>query len=268
MRQLTLAVALFVVVAAVPAHAADPIAEARRLYNLGDYDGAERMANEALRVRNLANSAHLVLGRIQLERFRRSLDPVDLSHARESLRAVDTANLDARERVELTIGFGEALFLEDRFGAAAELFESVLDSSRTLGAAAHERLLDWWASALDRLAQGRPREVRTVIFERVLRRMGEEIAVDPGSTPAAYWLAAAARGAGDLDRAWNAAIGSWVRAALARDRGAALRADLDRLVTTAIIPERAGRLPARDQKQAAAAMTSEWEAVKKEWSRD
>ena len=31
--------------------------------------------------------------------------------------------LDARERIELTLGLGEALFLEDRFGAAAELFE-------------------------------------------------------------------------------------------------------------------------------------------------
>jgi hypothetical protein len=268
MRLLTLAVPLLLLLGAMPAHAADPLAEARRLYNLGDYDGAERMANEASRVRNLANSAQLVMGRIRLERYRRSLDPVDLASARESLRGVDTASLDERERVEITIGFGEALFLEERFGAAAELFESVLDSSRTLGPAAHERLLDWWASALDRLAQGRPRDVRTAIYERLLRRMEQEIAADPGSTPAAYWLAAAARGAGDLDRAWHAAAGSWVRAALARDRGVALRADLDRLVTTAIIPERAARMPSRDQKQGAAAMTSEWEALKKEWIRD
>ena len=41
---------------------------------------------------------------------------------------------------------------------------------------------------------------------------------------------------------WYAAAAGWVGALLARDRGAALRADLDRLVTQAIIPERASRL--------------------------
>ena len=97
--------------------------------------------------------------------------------------------------------------------------------------------------------------------------MEAEIARDPGSTPAGYWLAAAARGAGDLDRAWSAAMAGWVRASLARDRGAALRADLDRLVVQALAPERASRVPARDRDQAIAGMLSEWEAFKANWAR-
>ena len=36
--------------------------------------------------------------------------------------------------------------------------------------------------------------------------MDDEIQRDPGSAVANYWLAVAARGAGDLDGAWNAAI--------------------------------------------------------------
>src|SRR5919107_1617843 len=61
---------------------------------------------------------------------------------------------------------------------------------------------------------------------------------DPSSAAAAYWVAAAARGLGQLDRAWQAAMAAWVRTGLTQDRAAALRADLDRLVVTAIIPGR------------------------------
>ena len=69
--------------------------------------------------------------------------------------------------------------------------------------------------------------------------MEEEVRRDASSTAASYWLVAATRGAGDLDRSWAAAVAAWVRAALAPDRGATLRADLDRLVTQALIPDRA-----------------------------
>jgi hypothetical protein len=97
--------------------------------------------------------------------------------------------------------------------------------------------------------------------------MTAEVARDPGSTPAGYWLAAAARGAGDLERAWSAATGGWVRATLARDSGAALRADLDRLIVQAIIPERGNRLAIRDRAQAITGMLAEWEAFKASWGR-
>ena len=250
-----------------PLQAADPLAEARRLYNAGQYDQAEQAALEALKQPTMAEGARLVLGRVHLERFRRNADPAELAAAREALRAVDTRSLDQRDRLELTIGLGEALYLDDRFGPAAELFQWALDRSVTLGPVAHERLLDWWATAMDRLAQGQPREGRDATYSRMVRRMEQELSLDPGLAPAAYWLTAGTRGLGDIERAWHAAAGAWVGAVLARDRGAALRADLDRLVVQAIIPERVARLQIRDPKQAAAGMLAEWEAFKSSWSR-
>lgn len=264
---------LLIVIAAITmlplgaASAADPLAEARRLYNAGQYDAAEQAAREALKMPATAEGARLVLGRIHLERYRRSADPADLVAGREALRAVDTRALEQRDRVELSMGLGEALYLDDRFGPAADLFERALDWSALLGPLAHERLLDWWATALDRLAQALPRDARQPVYSRLLRRMEQELADDPGSTPAAYWLSAAARGLGDVERAWHAAVAGWVGAILARDRGAALRADLDRLMVQAIIPERAARLQLRDAAQAAAGMLAEWEAFKSNWSR-
>jgi len=265
--RLIAAVAVAAFLMAAPLRAADPLAEARRLYNAGQYDAAEQAALEALKQPAMAEGARLVLGRVHLERFRRSADPAELAAAREALRAVDARALEPRDRLELTIGLGEALFLDDRFGPAAELFQWSLDRSVSLGPVAHERLLDWWATAMDRLAQAQPRELREATYLRLLRRMEQELALEPGLAPAAYWVTAAARGLGDLERAWHAASGAWVGAVLARDRGAALRADLDRLMVQAIIPERAARLQVRDIKQAAAGMLAEWEAFKSTWSR-
>jgi tetratricopeptide (TPR) repeat protein len=252
---------------AAPAAAADPLAEARRLYNLGQYDAAEQAALEALKQPATAEGGRLVLGRVHLERYRRSANPAELAAGREALRALDTRAFDQRDKLEVTVGLGEALFLDDRFGPAADMFERALDRSVLLGPIAHERLLDWWATALDRLAQASPREARDKIYDRILRRMDQELADEPGSASAAYWLSAAARGAGDLDRAWHAAASGWVGAILARDRGAALRADLDRLMVQAIIPERAARLQVREPKPAVAGMLAEWEAFKSSWSR-
>ena len=252
---------------AAPAAAADPLAEARRLYNQGEYDTAARYAREAARVPATAESARLVLGRILLERFRRSADPVDLTEARDALVTADAAALDPRERTELAIGLGEALFFEDRFGSASESFERALQRSEALGASAHEGVLDWWATSLDRLALSRPREGREPIYLRIIGRMEKELAAEPSSAPAAYWLAAALRGAGNVERAWHAAMAGWVLARLGRDYGAALRADLERLVEQAIIPERAAQLNPKDPRQTAVTMRAEWDAFKDTWSR-
>ena len=259
---------LLIVFLAATAHAAgDPLAEARRLYNLGQYDNAAKVAREALKLAAMADGARLILGRIYLEEYRRSADFDNLMQARESLRAVNTQGLERRERVELAIGLGEALFLEDRFGPAAELFERALDSSQVLGPDAHERLLDWWASAVDRLALTGPRDAREAIYARIVSRMEKELAADPGSAAASYWLAAAARGAGNLERAWNAAMAGWVSAAMGKDHGAALRADLDRLMVQGIIPDRAVRLQPRDVTRTSVGMLAEWEALKAGWTR-
>lgn len=253
--------------AAMHAAAADPLPEARRLYNAGQYEEAVRYAREAIAVATTADAARIVLGRAQLERFRQTADAADLSAARDALRDVDPQPLSYRDRIELAVGQAEALYLEDRFGAAAELFEAVLDKSSALGSQAHERVLDWWATAMDRTAQQLDSADREPIYRRVLERMQQEVAIDPGSTPGSYWIVAASRGIGDLDRAYQAALAGWVRASMAADRGAALRSDIDRIVTQAIIPERAARLPARDSRQAQSGMLNEWEAFKGGWSK-
>ena len=243
------------------------LSEARRLYNSGDYDGAERVARNALQHPASASAAHVVLGRVLLERFRRSANPEHLIEARASLRDADALRLDPRERVELTIGFGEAFFLEDRFAAAAEMLEPVLETSALLGGAAQERVLDWWATALDRHAQSRPATERAGHYSRIARRMTLELARDPRIGAASYWQVVAARGLGDLELAWASAMAAWVRAALAPDHGAAVRGDLDRLMMQGIIPERAARIAPRDPASTITGLTNEWEAFKAAWSR-
>jgi hypothetical protein len=263
------AVAAIVVLTAFPgrAAAADPLLEARRLYNLAQYEMAAKLAREATAVAARADAARVVLGRIQLEQFRQSADQRDLERARESLRMVDASALDTLERLELLIGQAEALYLEQRYGAAAELFDSVRQRSSLLGTAAHERVLDWWATSLDRQAQQRQGSEKTALYAKILERMTDEVAEHPGSTAAGYWIASAARATGDVDRAWSASLAGWLRAMQADDRGAALRADLDRLVTQAIVPERAAKLSPNFPKEAASAMLAEWETYKKAWSK-
>jgi hypothetical protein len=259
--------AFAIMLAAASAYAADPpgLARARTLYNAADYDGAIAAAVVARRQPNAANMASLVLARAHLERYRRNADPTDLTAAREALVEVRTADLPAREQVDLLVGLGQALFFADDFGAAAELFETAMTRGTLLAERDRLMLLDWWASALDREAQGRPPDRRTPLFERIMTRMEAELRDEPGSGAANYWLAVAARGAGDLDRAWAAAVAGWVRAQLAPETAVALRADLDRLVTDAVIPERVRLRSARDQAEAIASLRAEWEMIKTDW---
>lgn len=266
MRPLCL-VALGLWLAAAPLQAADALADARRFYNQGQLDAAERAAREAARVPATADSARLVLGRVQLERYRHEPIPADLSGAISAFAKIDTRRLEPRERIELAIGLAEALYLEDQFGAAAALFDSVLDASHLLGETAHERVLDWWATAIDRQAQLRPVPERAALYGRIGTRMTDEISQDAGSTAAGYWLAAAARGLGDPDRALSEATAAWARASLAKDGGVVLRADLDRLVVQGILQDRAASLALPDYTQALAGMVGEWEAFKSRWSR-
>ena len=99
MRPWVLAGVLLVL--AWPALAADQLSEARRLYNLAQYEKAEQVAREVISVPNRADAARVVLGRIQLERYRQSSDPKDLQAARASLRMVNTGALDTAERGKL-----------------------------------------------------------------------------------------------------------------------------------------------------------------------
>jgi hypothetical protein len=243
--------------------APDLLATARRLYNEGKLDAAMTAAREAAANPSKASAARLVIGRIHLERYRQMTAAAELDGARTELRAVDARALNPRERIELQIGLAAILYYEDQFGAAAELLEPIVDASAALAPDAHERALDWWATALDRQAQSSTD--RVTMSMRITDRMEQELRRDPVSVPANYWLAASARAAGDLDRAMAVASAAWVRASLAGARGQTLRTDLDRLVTQAIIPEKAARLPARDRRQATESLTADWESFKKSW---
>ena len=91
--------------------------------------------------------------------------------------------------------------LKRAFGAAADVFASVLAGDGSLPADARERVVDWWASALDRDARPRSDLERQGVYQKIRDRMSDELAGHPASASAAYWLAAAARGQGDLQAA-------------------------------------------------------------------
>jgi hypothetical protein len=267
MPMLLLALALSADPQKPPSPPPDPLTVARELYNQEQYDAAIETASAIPRDLPSGDAAALVLARAHLERYRRSTQPADLDAAREALRTIDPSKLPGRDQVEFTVGLGEWLFLDDHFGAAAEIFDGAVDQSRILGVEARDRILDWWATALDRHAQVSP-GYRAHTYRRVADRMETELRANPGSTAAGYWLPAASRALGDVDRAWHTAVAGWLRSREATDRGAALRADLDRLVQTAVIPERARELagPGRDTKAAADAMLAEWNRLKQQWN--
>ena len=258
------AAALFVVIAAVaPVLAADtrdPIERARALYNQHQFDAALSAAEDARKLPQLADRADLIAARAYLERFRERSSSDDLVQARERLRGINPEKFTERERLEFIVGLGETLYFESASGASAVVFESVLVSGGELADQARERVLDWWASALDQDARPRPEIERQDVYQRVRERMAIELAANPASATAPYWAAAAARGQGDLQAAWDAAQAAWVRAPLAQDRGLMLRRDVDVLVQKAIVPERA-RILGRP----AESLMAEWEAFKVMW---
>jgi hypothetical protein len=238
----------------------DALVEARRLYNQRRFQEAVSNAEQARLAPDRADSADLVAARAYLERFRESGASDDLTNARERLRRLRPQRFDAAERLEFLVGLGEALYFDQSYGAAANMFASVLDGSTNVADDSHDRILDWWATAIERDYRLRPEAERHSAYDRIRARMQDEIVVRPGSTTASYWLVAAARGRGDLQGAWDAAEEGWVRAAFARDRGEALRADLDRLMLQGIIPERAKVLS-----QSADALRLQWETFKEKW---
>jgi hypothetical protein len=265
MRPVALLVLLLVAVPA--AYAAEPpaLAKARTLYNAGNYEGAIDAAAVARQIPQFADAAALVIARAHLQQYRQRAEPADLTAAREALGAVRAGVLGPRDQVDLLVGLGQSLYLGEIYGAAAELFDTAL--SRATSLEPHDRLLllDWWATALDREAQTRPSDRRGAAYERIAARMDEELRRDPGNAPANYWLAVAARGSGDVDRAWSTAIAAWIRSRLSPASADTLRSDLDRLVTQALIPERARTRPAREQAEAMTAFKAEWELVKEQW---
>jgi len=254
---------LFAAGISAPARAADdPLAKARQLYNQRQFQAAIDAAEQARLVPARTDGADLIAARAYLERFRDTAASDDLTNARERLRRLSPDRFGPRERAEYIVGLGETLYFDNAFGAAATVFDSVLQSGDLMSGPSRERVLDWWATALDRDTRPRPEIDRQIVYQRMRSRLEEELATHPGSGAAAYWVAAAARAQGDLQGAWDAAQAGWVRAPLAADHGAELRADLDRLVTRAIVPERA-----KIMAQPLENLRSEWERFKMRWEK-
>ena len=157
----------------------------------------------------------------------------------------------------------KVLYLSEEFGAAAGLFDNALAQAFLLSRQDRLQLLDWWATALDRAAQTHTAERRGSDFAAILERMEDELRRDAANPVANYWIALAARSAGDVDRAWDAAVAAWLRSRLMAEGAATLRTDLDRLVTQGIIPERA-RLH-KSLPDAARVMREQWEQLKEQW---
>lgn len=256
--------AWMVIASAAFAAEPSPLARARMLYNATDYDGAIEAAAMARTLPSMADAAAVVEARARLERYRHNPDAMDLADARAALNAVHVAVLSPRDQVDLLVGLGLALYLSDLFGPAAEVFDTALERSIMLPERDRMMLLDWWATAMDREAQSASAERRARLANEIGTRMEEELRRDPANTPANYWRAVAARAAGDPDMAWDAAVAAWVRAPLS-GASAQLRADIDRLVVEAIIPERVRSRPVREQADAADAMRVQWETIKSDW---
>jgi len=262
MRRLAVSAAFVLAAMAGLRAADDPLARARLLYNQGQWEAAIAAAELARQTPARADAADLVGARAYLERFRASDSADDLVNARERLRRIDPQHFAATERAEYVVGLGEALFLDGSFGAAADVLDPIVRNEDVLAGDARERVLDWWASALDRDAKPRPEIDRQGVYQRIRSRMEDELSARPVSGTAAYWLAAAARAQGDVQAAWDAAIAAWVRAPLTSDRGVTLRADIDRLVLRAIVPDRA-----KVTAQTPESLRQQWEQFKERWTR-
>lgn len=259
-------VALMAVLAttSVSADRAD-LAKARALFNLRQFDAAIDAALAAQKTPATMDAATVVLALAHLERYRERANPGDLSAARTALGTVRASSLDPRDHIDFLMALGEALFFEDDYGAAAQIFESGLAGAIAQGPVPAEAMLDWWGSAVERHADGLARDAREAAFARMRDRMSRELSRDPGSAAAGYWVAVATRGAGDPAAAWDAAIAGWVRARLASSRAANLRADLDKLMLEGIIPDRVRLLAPDKRAQAESDFKADWAVVKERW---
>ncbi len=249
------------------AEAADPpaLVKAHALYNSGDFEGAIAVATPLEANPTTADMAALLIGRSRLEQYRQSGSPAVLEAARVALSLVRASALSPREQVELLIGMGQTLYFGDVFGGASELFDTALGRDELLSERDRWALLDWWATSLDRQVQLLAPERRRPVFERLTARMEAVLRVEPGNPAANYWLIVGTRGLGDIVRAWDAAVAGWVRAALAPASTASVRADINRLVTEALVVELGRSRGGPEPADAINATRADWELVKSQW---
>ena len=166
--------------------------------------------------------SHLIIGRVRLERYRSPRHRCSGARRRRgrfsrrrSARAQSTRAAGAAGRA------GRCCCSSMIASAPAPSCWSRC-STRTASLApdAHDRAVEWWAIALDAQAQAQPPDRSPAAYQRSVDADGAGAAARPGLGAAGYWLAAASRDAGDLERAWAAALAAWVRASLAPDGAA------------------------------------------------
>jgi hypothetical protein len=249
---------------------ADPLLGARQAYNDRKFDEAIALARIALKTPSTSNVAAVVLSRSLLERYRLTFDTADLVEARAVLAGVRPAELTARTRFEFLVGLGVALYLDGCtdgcLGASAEFFDQALQRATPADVEDREIAFEWWATVLDRLALYSQESDRAAIYRRILSRAEEERTRRDSSTSAAFWIASAARGLGDFDRAWGAAVSGWIGARYQGTRGKALRDELDRFVTEVLLPERAKALvPDADPRPELAGLLKQWDDIKQRY---
>ena len=207
---------------------------ARALYNAGLVDRAIESAEAEWEATASAEAA-LVLARAKLDRFSRLEKGDDLSSARQLLDRIDVTTLLPAQRLDWEVSVAAGLFLDGHAGPSAVMFERLLDHTLLEGDE-RDRVLNWWATAVDRVGRDQLPDRRSRIYGKMARRLEKELERDPSSGPSAYWSVVAARGAGDPEHAWNLAVAAWVRAPVTGDP-AGLRDDLDRLVLQGVIPD-------------------------------
>jgi len=253
-----------------PASAQSSLERARALYNAGQFQEAIALAAGLEGKPATAPSASLIAARARLELFRKSADPSGLAAARAALASLDPQALAPQELVEWQVGLGSVLFLENQPGPAAEIFTTVLSAARSrFNAVELEKFLEWWGMAASQAAGQLSGDARTRAFEALRTTAALELERNPFSKPAAYWTVVAARGAGDLEGAWRAAVAGWIRAGR-QQSSRQLRTDLDTFVTQTLIPERAQartgqRIEGRATVADIAAQTEEWRAITARW---
>jgi hypothetical protein len=244
----------------------DALTRARLAYNDRQYDAAIGAAREAERTPATASAARVVLGRALLDRGRSTGEgTADFEAARVAFASVRPQELGARDRVDFLVGLGVSLF-EERcpdgcFSGAAEFFEQALDRAASVGAD-REAIFEWWASALDQQALHAHEPDRPALYRRIVTRAQAERSAREDSASAAYWIAAGARGTGDFERAWGAAIAGWIQGRYLGPRGEKLRSDLDDHVQKVLLPERARDLVPQDPRPMLDQLLGQWNALK------
>ena len=146
----------------------------------------------------------------------------------------------------MSSGSARRCIFEGAFGAAATVFDSVTARAATRWRRrARERVLDWWASAIDREARPRPDIERQRIYQRIRDAHGRGARDASRQRRRRVLDRGRGRGAGRSAGGMGRRAGRLGARAARQRKGVALRADLDRLVLRAIVPDRARQRASR-----------------------